>query len=89
MLSSTNKHFLEAYLRNMAKDQAPHIKSRIRKEGEAMNMALKKAARKATKEAFARRKTLLVERDGWLVCVNAEGRVTKRVRPIEPVTARQ
>lgn len=54
-----------------------------------MNAALKKATRKATKEAFSLRKTLLVEKDGWLVYVNAKGQIRKRLRKVEPVTARQ
>lgn len=53
------------------------------KEGEAMNTAFKKAVRRASKEAFALRGTVLTEKDGWLVYINAKGEVTKKVRKLE------
>lgn len=54
-------------------------------EGRAMDAAFKKAAKQAKAKAFTVRKTIMVERDGWLVMVNKAGKVTKRVQRLEPV----
>jgi hypothetical protein len=54
-------------------------------EGRAMDAAFKKAAKQAKAMAFTVRKTIMVERDGWLVMVNKAGKVTKRVQRLEPV----
>lgn len=54
-------------------------------EGKVMNAAFKRAARKAVREAFALRKTILVEKDGWLVMINKEGKVVKKIRQLEAV----
>jgi hypothetical protein len=51
------------------------ISRKLSAEGEAMNMAFKKATKRATSEAFTVRKTILVERGGWLVRVRQDGRV--------------
>jgi hypothetical protein len=50
-----------------------------------MDAAFKKAAKQAKAMAFTVRKTIMVERDGWLVMVNKAGKVTKRVQRLEPV----
>ncbi len=50
-----------------------------------MDAALKKAARKAVKEAFRLRDAILVERDGWLMYVDAKGVKRRKVRRIKPV----
>ncbi|MBS1548066.1 MAG: hypothetical protein JST38_10195 [Bacteroidetes bacterium] len=54
-------------------------------EGNAMNAAFKKATKKAVKEAFKIRTTILVEKDGWLVAINKAGKVVKRVKRLEQV----
>jgi hypothetical protein len=54
-------------------------------EAKAMDKAFKLAAKRASKSAFAVRKTIMVEKDGWLVMVNKDGRVTRRVKKLEPV----
>lgn len=54
-------------------------------EGQAMDAAFKKAAKQAKAKAFTVRKTIMVERDGWLVMVNKAGRVIKRIQRLEPV----
>jgi len=60
--------------------------TRIRKkpsaEGEAMNKAFKKATKRAMEEAFKVRKTIMIEKDGWLVMVNKTGKVVKRVKQL-------
>lgn len=48
-----------------------------------MNVAFKKATKKAARQAFAVRKTIMIEKDGWLVMVNKEGQVVKRVKRLE------
>jgi peroxiredoxin len=69
----------------------PEKKSRIitRKkpsaEGEAMAKAFKTAMKKAERLAFTVRKTIMVEKDGWLVMVNKEGKVMKKVKKLEPL----
>lgn len=54
-------------------------------EGEAMDKAFKTAMRRAERQAFTVRKTIMVERDGWLVMVNKEGKVVKKVKKLEPL----
>jgi|JI10StandDraft_1071094.scaffolds.fasta_scaffold09965_12 hypothetical protein len=61
------------------------ISRKLSAEGEAMNMAFKKATKRATSEAFTVRKTILVERGGWLVRVRQDGRVWRRVKKLQPV----
>ena len=58
---------------------------KISKEGEQMDEALKKATKLAVKKAFSLRGTILVEKDGWLVYVNAKGEVKRKVRRLPPV----
>ncbi|WKZ64876.1 MAG: hypothetical protein QY325_08855 [Flavobacteriales bacterium] len=58
---------------------------KLSSEGKAMNKAFKTATRRAAEQAFAKRKTILVERDGWLVRVRADGRVWRRVKKLAPV----
>lgn len=67
------------------KIQTVRIIERISKEGEAMNKAFKVATRLAAKKAFAVRKTILVEQDGWLVRVRKDGRVWRKVKKLPPV----
>jgi|GEM_PF-1652046 len=54
-------------------------------EGKAMNAAFKKATKKARKDAFAVRQTLMVEKNGWLVLIDRTGKVVKRVKQLEQV----
>lgn len=54
-------------------------------EGEAMAKAFKTAMKKAERLAFTVRKTIMVEKDGWLVMVNKEGKVKKKVKKLEPL----
>jgi hypothetical protein len=54
-------------------------------EGKAMNEAFKTATKRASKQAFARHKTILVEQDGWLVRMRKDGRIWRRVKPLQPV----
>ena len=48
-----------------------------------MNVAFKKATKKAARQAFAVRKTIMIEKNGWLVMVNKAGKVVKRVKELE------
>lgn len=57
-------------------------KNRISAEGKAMDAAFRKATRRAQAKAFEVRKTILVERDGWLVMVDKGGKVHKRVKQL-------
>ncbi|MBK9416337.1 MAG: hypothetical protein IPN62_03375 [Flavobacteriales bacterium] len=41
--------------------------------------------KKAERLAFTVRKTIMVEKDGWLVMVNKEGKVKKKVKKLEPL----
>ncbi len=50
-----------------------------------MDLAIKKAAKRAVKAAFDVRKTIMVERDGWLVMVNKAGKVVRKVKRLEPL----
>lgn len=45
-----------------------------------MDRAFKLATKKALKEAFKVRRTIMIERDGWLVMVNKAGKVVRRVK---------
>ncbi len=65
--------------------QSITVKRGLSEEGRAMDAALKKAARKAVKEAFRLRDAILVERDGWLMYVDAKGVMRRKVRRIKPV----
>lgn len=49
-------------------------------EGKAMDATFKKATERAQKKAFQVRKTILMEKDGWLVMVDKNGKVRKRVK---------
>lgn len=55
-------------------------------EGKAMDAAFKKATRRALAEAFKVRKAVMLERDGWLVMVDKEGRVRRRVKQLPKLT---
>ena len=55
-------------------------------EGVAMAKAFKSAAKAAKRKAFTVRKSIMVQRDGWLVMVNAQGKVVKRVKQLNAVT---
>ncbi len=48
-----------------------------------MNAAFKKATRKAAKRAFSVRRSIMIEKGGWLVMVNKDGKVVKRVKKLE------
>lgn len=54
-------------------------------EGKAMNQAFKTATKRASKQAFVKHKTILVEKDGWLVRVRKDGSVWRRVKQLQPV----
>ena len=54
-------------------------------EGEAMNTAFKKATKRAAREAFTVRKTIMIEKDGWLVMVNKDGKVVRKVKRLERI----
>ena len=60
--------------KEIGKDKTPS------KEGKAMDAAFQKATRRALAEAFKVRKTVMVERDGWLVMVDKDGKVKRRVK---------
>jgi len=60
-------------------------RSQPSEEGKVMNSTFKKAAKKARAKAFTKLGTLLVEKDGWLVRVAKSGKVTKRVKKLEPI----
>jgi hypothetical protein len=51
-------------------------------EGAAMDKAFKRATKRAAANAFKVRKTIMVERDGWLVMVNKAGRIVRRVKQL-------
>ena len=55
----------------------------LSEEGKAMNKAFKTATRRAAERAFAKRKTILVEKDGWLVRVRKDGSVWRRVKRLQ------
>ncbi|HMQ74475.1 MAG TPA: hypothetical protein PKE21_05425 [Flavobacteriales bacterium] len=61
------------------------ITEELSEEAKAMNKAFKTATRQAARKAFTKRKTILVEEDGWLVRVRADGRVWRRVKQLQPV----
>lgn len=64
--------------------KAPVISKRKRptKEAAAMDKAFKQATKRAVEEAFKVSKTIMVERDGWLVMINKAGRVVRRVKEV-------
>lgn len=72
------------YLWRMAR-----VKIRTRKKLTAEGVATQKAASLATREAreraFGVRKTILAEKDGWLVLVRKDASVYRRVRRLEPL----
>ncbi len=47
-----------------------------------MNEAFKKATKRAMVEAFKVRKTIMIQKEGWLVMVNKAGKVVKRVKKL-------
>ncbi|MBL0127523.1 MAG: hypothetical protein IPP83_08685 [Flavobacteriales bacterium] len=61
------------------------IREKLSVEGEAMDTTFKKATAKAARRAFAVRKTIMIEKDGWLVMVNKAGKVIKRVKRLDAV----
>jgi len=54
-------------------------------EGKVMNAAFQRAAKAAVREAFSLRKAILVEKDGWLVMINKDGKIVKKVSRLDPV----
>lgn len=48
-----------------------------------MNAAFKQAVKKAKHKAFSVRKTIMVEKNGWLVMVNKDGKVVRKVKNLE------
>jgi len=62
------------------------IRKKPSAEGEAMNKAFKKATKRAAEEAFTVRKTIMVEKDGWLVMVDKNGTVKRRVKRLERIS---
>ncbi|MBK7384342.1 MAG: hypothetical protein IPI81_13600 [Flavobacteriales bacterium] len=66
-----------------AKREKVTIRKKPSAEGEAMNAAFKKATKRAAEEAFKVRKTIMVEKDGWLVMVDKNGIVKRRVKRLE------
>ncbi|MFZ1693233.1 MAG: hypothetical protein WAT74_08565 [Flavobacteriales bacterium] len=67
------------------KQTTVRTRTRISKEGATMDKALKKATKRAVEEVFRVRDSILVERGGWLVYVNAKGEEVRRKRRIKPV----
>lgn len=61
------------------------ISRELSTEGKVMNKAFKTATARASKEAYLVRKTVLVERDGWLVRVRQDGTVWRKVKRIPPL----
>lgn len=47
-----------------------------------MNEAFRQATKRARVEAFKVRKTIMIEKDGWLVMVDKTGKVVKRVKEL-------
>ena len=64
------------------KKRKPVIKEGLSKEGLLMDKVFKKATKRAREEAFKVRRTIMIEKDGWLVMVNKSGRVTRRVKKL-------
>ncbi|MBK9513415.1 MAG: hypothetical protein IPO05_07235 [Flavobacteriales bacterium] len=60
-------------------------RKKLSAEGEAMDKAFKTAMKRAERQAFTIRKTIMIERNGWLVMVNKEGKVVKKVKKLEPL----
>lgn len=61
------------------------IHNTLSAEGVLLNEVFRSATAKAAAAAFKVRKTILVERDGWLVRVYKDGRIWRRVKRLEPV----
>lgn len=70
----------------MGKAKEDCSKNGLSAEGKAMDAAFKKATARALKKAFKVRKTVMVERDGWLVMVDKEGRIRRRVKQLPKLT---
>lgn len=67
----------------MAKKKVKVVRKReFSEEAKLMDRLFRQATKKAAEEAFKVRKTIMVEKDGWLVMVNKDGKVTKRVKRI-------
>ena len=64
----------------MARKKTTTVTEKPSTEGDAMDKAFKLATARARREAFEVRKTIMVERDGWLVMINKSGKVVKRVK---------
>jgi hypothetical protein len=69
----------------MRKKKAIITRKKHSAEGEAMAKAFKTAMKRAERLAFTVRETIMVEKDGWLVMVNKEGKVVKKVKKLEPL----
>lgn len=54
-------------------------------EGTAIQRAATAATRSARAKAFTVRKTILAEKDGWLVLVRKDGTVFRRVKKLVPL----
>lgn len=70
----------------MDKPRKGHSKNGLSAEGKAMDAAFKEATARALEKAFKVRKTVMVERDGWLVMVDKEGRIRRRVKQLPKLT---
>ena len=57
-------------------------KGKASDDGRALSNAFRKAVKRAVTDAFIVRKTIMVERHGWLVMVNKEGKIVKRVKKL-------
>lgn len=53
-----------------------------------MDKAFKQATAKAREEAFKVRKTILTERDGWLVLIKKDGTIWRRVKQVRGASER-
>ncbi|MEZ4755988.1 MAG: hypothetical protein R2817_04075 [Flavobacteriales bacterium] len=69
----------------MPKKKAIITRKKPSAEGEAMAKAFKTAMKRAERLAFTVRETIMVEKNGWLVMVNKEGKVKKKVKKLEPL----
>ena len=73
---------LKAYFWDMAGRASTTSMKKTSAEGQAMNEAFKRATKRAMTEAFKVRKTIMIQKDGWLVMVNKAGKVVKRVKKL-------
>jgi len=64
----------------MLRKKSATVQEKASAEGDAMAKAFKLATARAKREAFQVRKTIMVERDGWLVMINKAGKIVKRVK---------